>query len=527
MRKFVSMLLAVMITLSAAGCASRTVEQNAEPILERSSSESVYGGEQPKADEKIILNESASVPQLASSQQSSSNAENSSTESSSEIAKPSEKAQSPSAESSSVDTSEDENASAETSQDEPCTDQPSSELETEEETQEQPETTSPKIDTPVKTTETETKEVTEVLSAKPVYNEVRAIWFSYLTLEPMVKNKSEAQFIENLDQAFSNVKGMGFNTVFMHVRPFGDALYKSSYYPWSYLLSGTEGQNPGYDPLEIMCQLADSHGLRIEAWINPYRVRTSSSRPMASNNQAKKWLNAGNDAVLEWNGGIYYNPGNETARKLIVNGVKEIVKKYNVDGIHFDDYFYPTTDLSFDKATYSASGSSKSQADWRRENVNILVRQVYSAVKSIDASCVFGISPQGNTQNNFNVQFIDCAKWLANKGYVDYICPQIYFGFENSGHPFAQTVDTWNRMIRVSGIDLYVGLAAYKLGKTDDWAGAGKNEWLNTSNILAEMVKTARDSSHYGGSAVYSYESLFCTNSAQVKTEKQNLKTLF
>lgn len=523
MRKIVSLLLVVMITLSTAGCASRTVEQNAEPILERSSSESVYGGEQPKTDEKIILDESLNVEQPASSEQSSSTADTNSTDSSADQTQPSDKVQSSCDESSAGDTLVNENSSAETSSEEQGTDQSSNKLETKEETQ----TNSSQANITEKPPVTETKEVTEVLAAKPVYNEVRAIWFSYLTLEPMVKNKSEAQFIENLDQAFTNVANMGFNTVFMHVRPFGDALYKSSYYPWSYLLSGTEGENPGYDPLEIMCQLADSHGLRIEAWINPYRVRTSSSRPMSSDNQAKKWLDAGNSAVLEWNGGVYYNPGDESARQLIVNGVKEIVKKYNIDGIHFDDYFYPTTDLSFDKATYAASGSSKSQADWRRENVNILVRQVYSAVKNIDASCVFGISPQGNTQNNLNVQFIDCAKWLANKGYVDYICPQIYFGFENSGHPYAQTVDTWNRMIKVSGIDLYVGIAAYKLGKTDDWAGAGKNEWLNTTNILAQMVKTARDSSHYGGSAVYSYESLFCTNAAQVKTEKQNLKTLF
>lgn len=136
--------------------------------------------------------------------------------------------------------------------------------------------------------------------------------------------------------------------------------------------------------------------------------------------------------------GIYYNPGSEEARQLIVDGVKEIVANYNVDGIHFDDYFYPTTDASFDSGTYAAyqnSGGTLSLADWRRENVNILVRQTYAAIKSINPSVKFGISPQGNMSNNYNVQYSDVAKWISTSGYVDYICPQVYFGFQNQHQP--------------------------------------------------------------------------------------------
>ena len=504
MRKIFSVLLSVILILSAAGCAPRnTNPSQPEPILERSSSESVDGGELTLADEKIVLDESLALTEPSESQPASSaSTDETSTDSQESAAEPSLGAAGES----------------------------KPELESSPESQPEPEPASSEIlaeDTPASSSEPETTEITEVLGSKPVYNNVRAVWFSYLTLEPLAKNKSKAEFTANIDQAFANVADMGFNTVFMHVRPFGDALYDSSYYPWSYLLSGTEGKKPGYDPLEIMCQLADRHGLRIEAWLNPYRVRASGGRELSSDNQAKKWLDSGNDGALEWNGGVYYNPGSEAARKLIINGVKEIVKNYNVDGIHFDDYFYPTTDMSFDQKTYQASGSSKSQADWRRENVNILVRQVYSAIKSIDASCVFGISPQGNTKNNYDVQFIDCAKWLANKGYIDYICPQVYFGFENSGHPFAETVDTWNRMIKVSSIDLYIGIAAYKLGQTDDWAGTGKNEWIGTTDILSRMVQTARGASHYGGVAFYSYDSLYLSNTAQVRSEKTNLKKLF
>ncbi len=311
------------------------------------------------------------------------------------------------------------------------------------------------------------------------------------------------------------------------MRPFADALYQSDYFPWSYLLTGTEGENPGYDPLEIMCEIADKHGLRIEAWINPYRVRLSGYKDaLSSKNQARKWLKSGSDSVVEWNGGIYYNPGSAQARALIVNGVKEIVANYNVDGIHFDDYFYPTTDMAFDQATWRAAKSSLPQADWRRENVNQLVREVYAAVKSIDPNCLFGISPQGNTQNNYNGQFIDVEKWLANPGYLDYICPQIYYGFENGTNPYAQTVEKWDRMIKVPTIKLYVGIAAYKLGTEDQWAGAGSGEWLNTEDILARMVETARKASHYGGFAIYSYDSLFSTDTPQVRIERENLKKI-
>lgn len=487
MKRFFSVILSVILVLGASGCAQRSGEntvhtdsQQSAPVLERPSSQTVYGGEQPLADEKVVLDE-AVAGSSGTSEPASSEAQD---------------------ESSSPPASSSETSSQEVS--EPAQEPEPQSSEASPQTQE-----------------------TEVLAANPVFHEVRAVWLSYLTLEPMVKNKTKAEFTANIDQAFANVAETGFNTVFVHVRPFGDALYDSSCYPWSYLLSGTEGKNPGYDPLKIMCELADSHGLRIEAWINPYRVRASGSRELASDNQAKKWIASGNDGALEWNGGVYYNPGSADARKLIVNGVKEIVKNYNVDGIHFDDYFYPTTDMSFDKATYQASGSSKSQADWRRENVNILVREVYAAIKKIDNSCVFGISPQGNMKNNYDAQFIDCAKWLANKGYVDYICPQIYFGFENSGLPYAETVDAWNRMIKVSGIDLYIGIAAYKLGQADQWAGAGQNEWVGTTDILARMVKTARNASHYSGAAIYSYDSLYLTNTAQVKAEHTNLKKLF
>lgn len=361
--------------------------------------------------------------------------------------------------------------------------------------------------------------------------EVRAIWISYLDFNSLLKGRTQAQFTANIQNAFDNVKDMGLNTVFVQVRPYGDALYNSDYFPWSHTITGTEGVNPGYDPLAIMVREAHARGLAIEAWINPYRVRHSgTTAALSSDNQAQKWLNSGSDSVVKTSVGIYYNPGSEEARQLIVNGVKEIVANYDVDGIHFDDYFYPTTDASFDSGTYAAyqSGGGKlSLADWRRENVNILVRQTYAAIKAINPSVKFGISPQGNMSNNYNVQYSDVAKWISTAGYVDYICPQVYFGFQNSTNPYDATVQKFNNMITASGVDLYVGLAPYKIGTEDTWAGEGKNEWINGEDILARMVGSARKNGHYKGFALYRYDSVFAPAAgvkAQVEAELSSLE---
>ena len=148
--------------------------------------------------------------------------------------------------------------------------------------------------------------------------EVRAIWLSYLDLGPMLKNKSESAFTSSIRAAFDKISDMGLNTVYAQVRPFGDAIYYSDYFPSSYLFTGTEGKigSPPYDALEIMVREAHSRGLRIEAWLNPYRVCTSA-KTLSSDNPAQEMLETGD--ALRYDGGIYYNPGSEAARELIGN----------------------------------------------------------------------------------------------------------------------------------------------------------------------------------------------------------------
>ena len=365
--------------------------------------------------------------------------------------------------------------------------------------------------------------------------EVRAVWLSYLDLKPMLLNSSDKsvgrkQFERNIDEAFNNIKNMGLNTVIAQVRPFGDALYESEYFPWSYLAAGVEGKDPGFDPLQIMVSKAHKKGLRLEAWVNPYRVRSgSNNKPISKNNPVNDMLKT-KDAVWYGNS-LTYDPASPEAQALIVSGVEEIVKNYDVDGIHFDDYFYPTTDAAFDTASYKAykkDGGKKSLAAWRRSNVDSLVKKVYSTIKSIDRAVQFGISPQGNMDNNYNKQFIDVKKWLSRKGYIDYICPQIYFGFDNKTCPYEKTVKQWNAMIK-NNVDLYVGLSPYKVGLEDTYAGNGKWEWTHSGDILSRMVETARDEKHYEGFAMFRYDSLFRPAKAvrnDINKEVESLKEI-
>ena len=367
-------------------------------------------------------------------------------------------------------------------------------------------------------------------------NEVRAIWITYLELAPIMQGRSQSQFTASIAEMFDNCANYGINTIFAHVRPFGDALYQSDYFPWSYIATGVEGQNPGYDPLEIMLREAHSRGMKLEAWINPYRVRHDKKYPLSAGNQAKIWLDEGSANVATNGTYIVYNPASKQTRDLIVNGVREIVRNYNVDGIHIDDYFYPATltewDKTFDTSSYNAyksAGGNLSHADWRRANVATLIKAIYSAVKSENPRVLFGISPQSSVYNNYNAMYFDVQSALANTGYCDYICPQIYFGFENGTQPYHETLVQWDNMIRVPGVKLYPGLAVYKAGAADSWAGAGKAEWQQNNNIIARQVEDARACGNYGGFALYRYDSLFKPDSSvksHIAREAANLEDI-
>lgn len=361
--------------------------------------------------------------------------------------------------------------------------------------------------------------------------EMRAVWISYIELNFTGLNAEQSK--QKLQEMFNSVKDMGFNTVIVHARSHGDAYYKSSYFPYSSYITGTQGADPGWDPLEYMVELAHGLGLKIQAWINPYRVSSASDDPMtlAESNKARQWLTDSDPSNDDWaircNGGIYFNPAIPEVRRLIIDGIREIVQNYDVDGVHFDDYFYPTTDAGFDAAAYSeyaSSGGGLSLADWRRAQVNTLVSGVYQAVKSIDEDIPFGISPAGNISNCYNSMYADVELWMSRKGYIDYICPQLYWGFEypNEQFRFNNIADTWSSLDMHDGLKLYFGLAVYKSGTTD----AGSDEWIRNNDIIKRQIEYSRTKSNCSGVILFSY-SYVVSNVESCANERENYLLLF
>lgn len=359
----------------------------------------------------------------------------------------------------------------------------------------------------------ETEKESENLSEA---SEMRAVWISYIELKSMfASNKTKEAFQTSIRKNFEKVKEYGLGTVIVHVRPFSDAIYPSKYAPWSHIVTGKEGVNPGYDPFQVMVDEAHRQGLKIEAWLNPFRIRSlNSSVGMSSDNQAASWLKDGSNRVIDIKEkGIIYNPGNEEVRTLLIQSVTEILENYDVDGIHFDDYFYPNMSLTydtFDYNQYKSKGGSLTHKEWRRENINLLVKAVYSKIKAIKPEVQFGISPQGSFEANYEQQYIDVQKWVSNAGYVDYICPQLYYGYLNSKYPYAQVLEDWNNMVTSDTVKLYIGLTVHKVGRNDKFAGvSGANEWITDKEIIKNMVQDARTKSHYSGFMLYRYEFVF------------------
>jgi uncharacterized lipoprotein YddW (UPF0748 family) len=344
--------------------------------------------------------------------------------------------------------------------------------------------------------------------------EVKAVWIPYMDFSKILTGRSISEFQDNIRQRFEKAASFGINTVFVHIRSFGDALYNSSIFPASSLITGTEGDKPPFDPLEIMIEEAHALNLHIEGWLNPFRIRNHLNKAkLAPSNPAISLLVNGSNAVISFNGGLYYNPASDYARHLVIETIKELIDGYNLDGIHFDDYFYATQEISFDSidyTSYKAQGGGLSLYKWRRENVNILVRNVYSTIKSKNPALRFGISPKADMECNLNEEFIDVPHLLSCEGYLDYICPQAYFGFKDRHLGFKSIVSMYNEMITLDSIDLYIGLGAYKIGHVETHAGPeGIYEWVENRNMLADMVDYARTLSRYAGFSLYNFSAAF------------------
>lgn len=330
-----------------------------------------------------------------------------------------------------------------------------------------------------------------------------AVWIPVMHYADWMTGRTEAQFRAAAAEAFGNCADLGINTVFVHVRAYGDAYYQSALFPKGAYLTGD------YDPLAIMTEEAHARGLAIHAWINPLRCQTAEG--IAQSDPAlplRQWYEdpqLRGERFSEADGHLWLNPACPEVRQLIADGAAEILSQYPVDGIHIDDYFYPTQDPAFDAQAFAESGASDLAA-WRRDNCTALVQALYAAVKAQNPDCIFSISPQGNLETDREQLYADAALWCSTPGCCDWIIPQLYYGFRNGTCPFAATLHLWEET--AGATPLIIGLAPYKIGAEDPWAGAGSTEWQTDDTVLSrEFAMVMQEDT--AGAAFYSYEALF------------------
>jgi len=347
----------------------------------------------------------------------------------------------------------------------------------------------------------------KVPAKKTEEKELRAVFVSYIELQSYVKNSNQNTSKKNIDKIISNVKKINLNTIILQVRSQSDAIYPSKIFPFSSFVSSKEGENY-YDVLEYFLKKSHENNIKLYAWINPYRIRTSSNiESISKENPAYKYLNT--DTIYV-NNGIYYNPSKKEVTDLIVSGVKEVLA-YDIDGILFDDYFYPNTEIDKnDYEEYIKENNYISESEYRLGIISNMLEKVHTECKKKNVP--FGVSPDGNIENNYSKHYADVRKWTSSKKYIDFIMPQIYYGFYNSTRAFKKAADEWESLIKSNGLDLYIALAFYKVGTSDQYAKLGKDEWLYNDDIIMREIIISRNLKHYKGFALFRYSNIFDTS---------------
>ena len=350
----------------------------------------------------------------------------------------------------------------------------------------------------------------------PITEEIRGIWVAtvYRLDYPSAAHLTAEQLKNEVCRLVDDLAEYDFNAIYFQVRPTSDALYDSRIFPSSHWITGEQGAPypEDFDILEYLIEYAHSKNVAVHAWINPYRVTNSTSMKLSADNPASlhpEW-------TFNIDGLTYYDPGIPAVTELIVSGVAEIVENYDVDGIIFDDYFYPgSSELQHsdpsrdvDYATYQRYGKDFSNiGDWRRSNINNMIKTAFERIKSIKSSCLFGVAPTGIWNNKseefpngsdtsgrsaYQKAFCDALAW-ANGRYVDYISPQIYWSTENKSAPFETVALWWQEALRDSGTQLIISYNVYSLDASQ----------------TAAQVELARRMDNYFGYIFYNYNNIY------------------
>ncbi len=312
----------------------------------------------------------------------------------------------------------------------------------------------------------------------PITHETRGLWVATVhNIDwPSRTGLTADQQRAELDAILDRARATGFNAIFLQVRSAADAMYASPLEPWSAALTGTQGTDPGYDPLAYAVQQAHARGLELHAWINPYRAgNTSDTASLAPNHV----FHTRRDLVRVYGGSLWLDPGEPDVQDQVIRVVKDIVQRYDVDGVHADDYFYPyqvkdstgvTRDFP-DSASYAKSGSTLPREDWRRANVDQFVQRLYREAHAVKPTIEVGISPFGIWRpgnppgvaglDAYATIYADSRKWLQ-QGWVDYLAPQLYWANSSPQQSFSALLDWWISQ-NTLGRNLWPGMAAYRV----------------------------------------------------------------
>ncbi|MDO9628848.1 MAG: family 10 glycosylhydrolase [Acholeplasmataceae bacterium] len=328
-----------------------------------------------------------------------------------------------------------------------------------------------------------------------VSKDFRAMWVSNVVNIDLPTTENIDTYQEKVIEMLDTCVSYNINAVFFQVRTTNDAFYESILNPYSRFLTGKEGKKPPFDVLKWIIEEARNRNIEFHAWCNPYRVSMKISitpeeylEDCDDLNFAKKHLEL---TVLDKNGQIILNPAKKEVKQFIIDSMVELAEHYDVDGIHFDDYFYPYAGLSDERNDLADFAQRDNHAhdlgDFRRQNVTDVIKGVYEALKKVSPNLRFGVSPFGIWKNkasdpkgsntdpkcsqSYDNQYADAYLWVK-EGFLDYIVPQIYWEFGHSIAPFGDILEWWVKLLQDSKVDLYIGHGAYRLGNDGEFENA-------------------------------------------------------
>lgn len=390
------------------------------------------------------------------------------------------------------------------------------------------------------------------------YDSMKGLWLhQYTTYTSLFKSgsnqRAESDYRSAVTTIVNNMSRDGFNTIFLQVRPYGDSLYPDSVYPPSPFVTSGSAMNYSrtfaYDPLEVFIEIAHTKGISVHAWLNPMRLMTAGTiSTVPSTYKLGEWYrdsSKNGDYIVRNKTGnedrYYLNPAYEETRALVVEGCMEICRNYDIDGIHFDDYFYisassDSADLAFDQKAFdklgTGWGSSSSlsvRKAWRRNNVNLLLKEIFSAIKAYDKRIMFGISPAGNISNNQEGYLCaDVKTWCSTPGYVDYIAPQVYWSFSHSASyaKFDNCTESWADLVTCDEVRLIIGMALSNAINPSN--SSTDPDWYNRKDNIKRMLEYTKAHEKCTGWIMFAFESLYNIPSGtyNAKTEAERVNFL-